>query len=81
MGGGVCTMESSKQITTKIARPDATIISDTPFLPNQTAIHGPFLLPRFSLGIPTEGPKTLWQNCLTAVSDVSELRAVRINFG
>ena len=31
MAGGVCTMESSRQTTTKIASPDATIICDTPF--------------------------------------------------
>jgi hypothetical protein len=32
MAGGVCTMESNRQTTTKIASPAATIISDTPFL-------------------------------------------------
>src|ERR1035438_340572 len=32
MSGGDCTMESSRQTTTKIASPDATIISDSPYL-------------------------------------------------
>ena len=78
MGGGVCTIESSKQITTKIASPDATIISDTPFLLTRLAIEGPSCYRRFSSEIPAAEHVTPRQNCPTAVSDVSELRAASI---
>jgi hypothetical protein len=47
MGGGVCTMESSKQITTKIARPDATIISETPLLLTRQQLKAHFSYRRF----------------------------------
>ena len=77
MGGGVCTIESSKQITTKIARPDATIISDTPLLLTDSNCGSILLLP-FFLGNSAAEHVTPRQNCPTAVSDVSELRAASI---
>src|ERR1035438_1269699 len=43
MAGGVCTMESNRQTTTKIASPAATIISDTPFLLIGQQLAGAFL--------------------------------------
>ena len=72
MGGGVCTMESSRPITTKIARPEATIISDTP--PDfRKAIEQPIENCGFCWGFLRTTYARLRQNWRTPVSGVSKL--------
>ena len=67
MGGGVCTIESSRQITTKIPRPEATIISKLPILPRLQASPMPNTLGGISLqiaqSVATPGGKIRAQLC------------------